>query len=74
MTALDLIRDAVEGKSELESIFLALYETDSPQEIAKLTGLPIERVYSLRRELGRAAAKITPARVAREAKERRKHG
>lgn len=74
MTALDLIREAVEGKSELESVFLALYESDSSKEIARLTGLPIERVYSLRRELTRIAAKITPARVAREAMERRKHG
>src|ERR1700691_2458905 len=70
MIALDLIREAVECKSELESVFLALYDTDRHQEIAKLTGLTIERVYSLRRELSRAAAKITPARVAREAKER----
>ena len=74
MTALDLIRGAVEGKSELESVFLALYESDSSEEIARLTGLPIERVYSLSRELTRIAAKITPARVAREAKERRTHG
>jgi hypothetical protein len=74
MTALDLIREAVEGKSELESVFLALYESDSSKEIARLTGLPIERVYSLRRELTRIAAKITPARIAREAMERRKHG
>ena len=74
MTALDLIREAVEGKSELESVFLALYESDSSKEIARLTGLPIERVYSVRRELTRIAAKITPARIAREAMERRKHG
>jgi hypothetical protein len=74
MTALDLIREAVEGRTELESIFLALYESGSSQEIARLTGLPIERIYSLRRELSRIAAKITPARVAREAMERRKDG
>jgi hypothetical protein len=74
MTALDLIREAVEGKSELESVFLALYESHSSKEIARLTGLPIDRVYSLRRELIRIAAKITPARVARESMERRKHG
>ena len=74
MTALDLIQEAVEGKSELESVFLALYDSDSSKEIAQLTGLPIERVYSLSRELTRIAAKITPARVAREARERRKHG
>jgi hypothetical protein len=74
MTALDLIREAVEGKSDLESVFLALYDSESSEEIARLTRLPIERVYSLRRELSRIAAKITPARVAREAMERRKHG
>jgi hypothetical protein len=74
MTALDLIREAVEGKPELELVFLALYESDNSQEIARLTQLPIERVYSLRRELSRAAAKITPARVAREVIERGKHG
>jgi hypothetical protein len=74
MTALDLIREAVEGKSELESVFLALFESDSSKEIAQLTGLPIERVYSLRRELTRIAVRITPARVAQEAMERRKHG
>jgi hypothetical protein len=74
MTALDLIREAVEGRSELESVFLALYENDSSKEIARLSGLPLERVYSLRRELTRIAAKITPARVVREVMERRKHG
>lgn len=73
-TALDLIREAVEGKTELESVFLALYDTDSSKEIARLTGLPVEQVYLLSRELTRIAAKITPARVAREVMERRKHG
>jgi hypothetical protein len=73
MTALDLIRETVEGKPDLESVFLALYESESPKDIARLTGLPIERVYSLRRKLDRIARKITPARVAREARERRKH-
>jgi hypothetical protein len=71
MTALDLIREKVEGNPDLESVFLALYESDTPSEIARLTGLPIERVYSLRREFDRTAAKITPARVVREAMERR---
>jgi DNA-directed RNA polymerase specialized sigma24 family protein len=74
MTALDLIREEVEGNADLESVFLALYESSSSQEIAKTTQLPIERVYSLCRELDRKASKITPARVAREALERRKNG
>jgi hypothetical protein len=74
MTALDLIREGVEGNSELELVFLALYESGNSRDIARLTGLPIERVYSLRRELTRTAAMITPARVAREVIERRKHG
>ena len=72
MTALDLILEEVEGKPELESVFLALYESCDCQEIARRTNLPIERVYSLRRELDRIASRITPARVAREARERRK--
>ena len=72
MTALDLIREQVEDRPELESVFLALYESSDCQDIARLTNLPIERVYSLRRELGRIAARITPARVAREVWERRK--
>jgi len=72
-TALDLIRAEVEGNLELESVFLALYDSDKPKEIARLTGICAERVYSLCRELERIAAKITPSRVAREAKERRKH-
>ena len=74
MTALDLIREAVEGRPELESVFLALYESGDSQDIARETGLPIERVYSLRRELDRIAAKISPARVARVAMERRRRG
>jgi hypothetical protein len=73
MTALDLIREAVEGKSELESVFVALYESENSQEIARLAEVAIQRVYSLRRELSRIAARITPARVAREAMGRRKH-
>jgi hypothetical protein len=74
MTALDLILEKAEGNPDLESVFLSLYESGAPSEITRLTGLPIERVYSLRRELDRIAAKITPARVAREAIERRKRG
>jgi hypothetical protein len=74
MTALDLILEALEGAPDLESVFLGLYDCHSSKEIAVRTGLPIERVYSLRRELDRVAAKITPARVAREASRRRKNG
>jgi hypothetical protein len=71
MTALDLIREEAESKPDLEAVFLALYESGDSKDIARLTELPIERVYSARRELERIAAKITPARVARVAKERR---
>ena len=72
VVALDLIREEVEGHPELESVFLALYETGKSEEIARLTGLPVERVYSLRRELNRTAAKITPERVVRAARERKR--
>jgi hypothetical protein len=74
MTALDLILAALGGDPDLESVFLALYTCDSPKEIALQTGLPVKRVYALRRELDRIAANITPARVARESSERRKNG
>jgi hypothetical protein len=74
LTALNMILEAVEGKSDLESVFLALYDSEDSQEIALRTELPVERVYSLCRELTRITAKITPARIAREAMERRKHG
>jgi hypothetical protein len=75
ITALDLIREAVEnrGNTELEAVFLALYYADSPKEIADMTGLQVERVYALGRELDRIAAKISPARVARVMKERTAH-
>jgi len=72
MTALEMILDEIEGDSELEAVFLALYETDKPKEIAQLTGISVERIYSLRRELTRIAAKITPERVARTAREKGK--
>lgn len=71
MIALDLIRSEVEGKPELESVFLALYESSDLGEVARNCGLPIERIYSLRRELDRIAERITPARVARVLKERK---
>lgn len=70
--ALDLVRKEVEGKDDLELVFLALHETDSPSEIAAQTGLPIDRVYSARRELGRIVAKISHARVVRAAREEKK--
>jgi hypothetical protein len=72
VTALDLIREEVERKPELESEFLALYETGKSEEIARLTGLPVERVYALRRELIRIAGRITPERVVRAARERKR--
>ena len=72
IVALDLIREEVEGKPDLESVFLALYETGKPEEIARLTGLPVKRVYALRRELDRIAARITPERVVRTARERKR--
>ncbi len=70
MAALELILKEVEGDPELESVFLALYETGSSKEIARLTSIPVERVYSLRREIKRIAARITPARVARAVREK----
>jgi len=70
--ALDLILKELEGSPQLETVFLALHEAHSPQELAQMTGLPIERIYSIRRELDRIARRITPARVAREARERAK--
>ena len=75
MTALDLIREAVESRKnpELEAVFLALYYADSPKEIADMTGIPVERVYTLGRELDRIAAKISPALVARVMRERTSH-
>lgn len=70
--ALDLILKEVEGSPQLETVFLALHEAHSDQELAQITELPIERIYSIRRELNRIARRITPARVAREARERAK--
>jgi hypothetical protein len=70
--ALNLVLKEVEGKDDLELVFLALHETDSPSEIAAQTGLPIDRVYSARRELGRIVARISHARVVRAAREEKK--
>jgi hypothetical protein len=70
--AMNLVLEEVEGKDDLESVFLALYETNSPSEIAAKTGLPIERVYAARRELDRIVAKIPLARVIRAAREEKK--
>lgn len=72
LVALDLILKEVEGKPDLESVFLALYEAGSRQDIMRLTQHTEERVDALRKELNRIAARITPARVARVARERRK--
>lgn len=69
--ALRLIMEEIEGKGELESVFLALYEAADLGEVAAKTGLSIERVYSLRRELQRVVDRITLARVARAAREER---
>ena len=70
MHALEILLQEVDGKPDLEAVLLALYETDSADEIAQKTGLPKKRVYSLRRELDRAAGRITPARVIRAAREK----
>jgi hypothetical protein len=70
--AMDLVMEEVEGKDDLAMAFLDLHETDSPSEIAMLTKLPIERVYSARRELDRIVAKIPLARVVRRACEEKK--
>ena len=62
--ALNLLLKEIEGNDDLESVFLALHETDSPSEIAAKTNIPIQRVYSARRELDRIVARI-PLRCAR---------
>lgn len=72
ITALDLIRERVEGNEELECVFLALHYSDGREEIARETGLPVERVDYLRTKLERIAQTIKPASVARFAKERRR--
>jgi len=72
MVALDLIRNEVSGNGDLELVFLALYDAEDSDDIARETGLQVGRVYSLNRELRRVARKITPARVAAEARKRRK--
>ncbi len=70
MAALELILKEVEGNPELESVFLALYDSGSSEEISRLTGIPVDRVYSLCREVKRIAARISPARVARAVREK----
>jgi len=69
-SALKLLLEEVEAKNnpDLKAVCLCLHRADSPKEIARLTNLPIERVYGLRRELDQLAARITPARVARHAR------
>jgi hypothetical protein len=66
-----LMRD-VEGDPHLELVVLALAETDNPKEISGLTGLPIQRVYSARRQIERIVHRITPARVIRAARDESK--
>jgi hypothetical protein len=70
--AMTLVLRAVEGNGDLESVVLALCETDSLSEIAAMTGIPIQRVYSARRELERIVRRIPYDRVAREAREQKK--
>ncbi len=70
MVALDLILREVERHGDLESLFLALRVTDNLQEVARVTGLSIDRVYSCRRQVERITSRITPERVARVAKEK----
>jgi hypothetical protein len=69
LAAMTLVLKETEGRPDAESVLLALYETDSSAEIAQMTGLSIERVYSARRELDRIVRKITLARVIRAARE-----
>jgi hypothetical protein len=70
--AMTLILKEVEGNGDLESVALALYDADNLSDIAAETGLSIERVYSVRRELERIARKIPVARVIRAAQQGRK--
>jgi hypothetical protein len=70
--AMTLVLRAVEGNDVLESVALALCDTDSPSKIAAMTGIPIQRVYSARRELERIVRRIPYDRVAREAREQKK--
>jgi hypothetical protein len=70
-TAMDLILKEIADHEELQLVFLALNETGKPSEISKLTGIPIERVYTLKRDLDRIAERITPQRVARVARQKR---
>jgi hypothetical protein len=67
--AMTLVLREVEGNGDLESVALALCDTDSPSKIAAMTGLSIGRVYSARRELDRIVRKIPLARVIRAARE-----
>ena len=63
--AMTLILREAEGNDDLESVVLALCDTGKPNEIAAITGLPIERVHSVRKELNRRVSRITLARVVR---------
>ncbi len=67
--ALNLLFDEVQAKNnpDLESVFLSLYEADRLNDVSRITGLAIKRVYTLRRDLERIATRITVARVVWEA-------
>lgn len=69
-TAMDLILQEIGNNEELELVFLALNETGKPAEISEITGLPVGRVYTLKRELERIAERITPQRVVRVARKK----
>ena len=72
--ALNLLFDEVQAKNnpDLESVFLSLYEADSLNDVSRITGLAIKRVYTLRRDLERIATRITVARVVWEAQKGKK--
>jgi hypothetical protein len=69
LAAMTLLLREVEGNNELESVALAICDADSSAEIAAVTGLPVQRVYSARRELDRIVRKIPRARVIRAARD-----
>ena len=69
LAAMTLLLREVEGNNELESVALAICDADSSAEIAAVTGLPVQRVYSARRELDRIVRKIPRARVMRAARD-----
>lgn len=70
--AMTIILREVKGDSELESVFLALCDTDDRSEIAARTGLSVGQVDSARKRLGRILNKVTRARVIAAAREESK--